>query len=222
MTRKLKRHFFNVISNWAERIFLKAVFFLSSMILMSAATTQAAANTNASANTNAVHSTNQIATLTLPNAKDFSKIETLPPLTKKVRVLVFLSARCPCSNSHIAELNSIVEDFPDVEMMGVHSNQDENRSLTENYFKNIGLKFSVYEDKGAKLADQYKAFKTPHAYVLNKNQEIIFQGGVSNSHELSRADRKYLREAIEDVLANRPVRTAKAKSLGCVISREEQ
>jgi hypothetical protein len=139
---------------------------------------------------------------------------------KKGLVVVFLSAACPCSNSHLEELRDLEKKYTDFHFVGIHSNRDEERDFSQAYFKKAALPFPVLQDHQAKWADELKAFKTPHAYVILPDGKVAYQGGVSDSHELKEAHRKYLREALDDLTQDRPVKTPRARAVGCVISRE--
>jgi thioredoxin-related protein len=134
-------------------------------------------------------------------------------------VVVFLSAICPCSNSHLSELKALATEFPQFHFVGVHSNTDETKATTQDYFRAAALPFPVIQDSAGKLAAEYKANKTPHAFVVNPNGEIVFRGGVSDSHIFSESHHKYLREALTDLHNGRAVATAEVRSLGCAISR---
>jgi hypothetical protein len=138
---------------------------------------------------------------------------------KKGLVVLFLSAKCPCSNSHINEIKDLSLKFSEFSFVAVHSNSDEPPDLAKNYFQNVGLGFAVIEDPLQVIADQYKAFKTPHAFVALKNGSLAYQGGVSNSNNFEKSDRKFLREALSDLQEKRKVRTPEGRTLGCAISR---
>lgn len=141
---------------------------------------------------------------------------------KKGEVVVFMSAKCPCSNSHVAILKKLAKDYPGFSFVAVHSNVDEAKELTQEYFKKVDLPFPVIQDDGARIADVYKAFKTPHAFVVGPDGKTLYQGGVTNSHNGESADRNYLREALADLEAGRAVKTAEGRTLGCAISRGEK
>lgn len=134
-------------------------------------------------------------------------------------VVAFLSARCPCSDSHIEELKSLSAEYKNVRVVGIHSNGDEPEKVSRAYFSKQNLPFPVLEDAKAEWADALKAAKTPHVFVLNGQGETVYRGGVSDSSEFPRAKRKFLREALEDLKNNRPVRTPEARALGCAIVR---
>jgi hypothetical protein len=152
------------------------------------------------------------------NLVDLNKASVGFPLLKPT-VFVFLSSMCPCSMSHIEELKNITDDFSQIQMVGVSSNLDETDAAAHEYFKNTGLKFVVLKDVESKLANYFKASKTPHAFLLNTDGKVLFQGGVSNSSKFEQADRRYLREALVDVISGKPVRTPFARALGCAIRR---
>lgn len=153
--------------------------------------------------------------------KEILKKESLSPqlLGKKGMVVVFLSAVCPCSNSHMQELAALAKDYPSFTFLGVHSNMNESEEATRAYFQQARLPFSVIRDKGQKIAEELKALKTPHAFVFNPQGEIVFQGGVSSSRNFGNADHKFLREALADIEHGRAVKMAKGRALGCVIER---
>ena len=148
------------------------------------------------------------------------KIDVAPGT--KGTVLVFLSARCPCSNSHIALLKSLAKDYKDFSFVAVHSNADEPSDEAKTYFKGSELPFPVIQDEGTKIADGYKALKTPHAFLLSPDGKILYKGGVTNSNRADRADVQFLRDALADVEAGQPVKVAEGRALGCNISRGEK
>jgi thiol-disulfide isomerase/thioredoxin len=138
----------------------------------------------------------------------------------KGSVVVFLSAKCPCSNSHIQELIQLSQKYKDIQFIGIHSNRNEEATLSETYFKALKIPFTLIQDDKAQIADLFKAFKTPHSYLLNAQGEILYQGGVSDSHELDKAKHLYLRDAIDAYLNHQPINTKEARTLGCMISRK--
>jgi peroxiredoxin len=137
----------------------------------------------------------------------------------KGTVLVFLSSKCPCSASHMVEIKDLAKDYPMFRFIGVNSNSDETLESAKAFFAAQGFPFPILRDEKAQIADEFRAVKTPHAFILAFDGKKLFQGGVSNSATFPRADRKYLREALEDIKGDQPVRTPLARALGCTISR---
>lgn len=134
-------------------------------------------------------------------------------------VVVFLSAKCPCSISHVPELLELAKTHPKFAFVAVNSNVDETTAEAREYFSKAKLPFPVIKDHNAKIADQYKAQKTPHAFVLDSAGKTVFQGGMSDSTDCSESGKRFLREALADLAAGRKVKTASARPLGCTITR---
>src|SRR5438445_9773392 len=65
--------------------------------------------------------------------------------SNKGTVLVFLSAKCPCSASHEELLNKLASDFKDFTFVAIHSNADENAADTKAHFEKAHLNFPVVQ-----------------------------------------------------------------------------
>jgi Redoxin len=144
---------------------------------------------------------------------------TVTAENKKGLVVIFLSAKCPCSNSHITELKNIAEKYPEFSYIGIHSNSDESKDLTLSYFEKVALPFPIIHDQNNEWADQLQAFKTPHAFIILKNGDFAYQGGVSSSKDFSKSDRQYLRDALDDIHHDKKVEISEGRTLGCAIPR---
>lgn len=146
---------------------------------------------------------------------------TTMPANQKGVVLVFLSAVCPCSDSHISEMKKLAETYKNFQFVAVHSNVNETRDLAVTYFKKASLPFPVINDPTAQIADIYKAYKTPHAYLFNRDGKIVYQGGVTSSALADQAEDHYLKEALAAVNDGQTVKIPFGRTLGCVISRSK-
>lgn len=138
---------------------------------------------------------------------------------KKGTVVVFMSAKCPCSNQHVPVLTKLAEEFKDFSFVAVHSNTDETAAEAKAYFAAAHLPFPVLQDEKARIADEYKAFKTPHAYVLGADGKVVYRGGVTSSASAAHTDKQYLRNALADLTEGKAVQQADTRTLGCVIAR---
>ncbi len=154
-------------------------------------------------------------------------------------VVVFLSTKCPSSNSHLPLLDELSKKWTKFQFVGIHSNVDEDVVSSQNFFQKLKLNFPIIQDEKAQLADKLGAFKTPHVFILipkydlkhNTSKvnevEILYRGGVTESYlystdDSSRTNRKrnYLLEAFEDLDQKKALRTKETRTLGCAIARE--
>ncbi len=152
---------------------------------------------------------------------DLRATEVLIKSGQRGTVVVFLSARCPCSASHEVALKRYFQEFSTkgFQFVGVHSNKDESRELTASHFEQSKLPFPVIEDQDQKLANALGAYKTPHAFVLNPDGGIEYQGGVDDSANHANSTRHYLKDALTALAEGKIPQIREARSLGCVIKR---
>ncbi len=145
---------------------------------------------------------------------DFSK--------SRATVVVFLSARCPCSASHEVELKALHQKYSNkgFSFVGIHSNHDETLDETVAHFKSANLPFPILEDaQTSGLAEEFKALKTPHVYLVNSEGKMLFEGGVDDSNNHLNASKHYLREALAALDAGKEPPLKLARALGCHIAR---
>lgn len=135
-------------------------------------------------------------------------------------VISFISARCPCSASHEMELKKLAEEYKEFKFVGIHSNQDETEAEALAHFSDSQFPFPVIRDAKAKIADGLGAMKTPHVFILKPgSEEILFQGGIDDSHTQALAKKHYLREALQALREGKTPENSKVRTLGCAISR---
>lgn len=137
----------------------------------------------------------------------------------KAAVVVFLSAKCPCSKSHERVLRTLVKEFPDMSFLGVHSNADEDLPSAKKHFAKAQLPFPVIQDADSKIANELGALKTPHAFILDRTGNILFNGGVDESKDAEKAQTHFLANALTAVRAGKKPKDKFARTLGCVIKR---
>lgn len=140
---------------------------------------------------------------------------------KLATVLVFISARCPCSKSHEKELKNVAAEFSPqgFQFYAIHSNADEVTAADRDQLQRLNLGFPLLEDDQQVLANQYGAFKTPHVFILNREGKSIYMGAISDCANFENAEKKYLRTALNQILSGKKVDPEKTLSIGCPIRR---
>lgn len=155
-----------------------------------------------------------------------SALDTLPDSIAGIslqqsrpQIFLFVSANCPCSQSHEEPLVKLTKEFPEYTFRFIHANQDEDFAQTKLHFAEKTI--AIEQDKGAQLADLLAAYKTPHAYIVNAEGKILYNGGVSESAVFKPADNFPLRQALLDLRAGKLNQLRKIRTLGCIIKREK-
>lgn len=138
---------------------------------------------------------------------------------KKPTVVIFLSKDCPCSKGNLDYLNDLSKEFKEVQFIGVHSKKGTRPEEVSNYLQDKKLNFDVLNDSDLKIADQFKALKTPHVFVVNASGEILYNGGVTNTTFPSNAKEHFLKITLNEIQNHLPVSNAETRTLGCFITR---
>jgi protein-disulfide isomerase len=139
----------------------------------------------------------------------------------KITAVVFVSTKCPVSNDYNDRMTALYKDYAakGVQFVFVNSNQNESGGEVAQHAKDVAFPFTVYKDLGNKLADQFKAEVTPHAYILGKDSSVIYRGAIDDARNAARVTRRPLREALDAALSGKPAPSAEAKAFGCSIKR---
>lgn len=143
--------------------------------------------------------------------------ESLPK--NKGMVVVFMSAKCPCSQSHEVSIEKLASEFKEFSFVGVHSNSDEAKDLAALHFKEASFSFPIIEDSNAQIANEFGALKTPHAFIVGPKGECWYNGGVDETRDASKAKKFYLKQALIDLKSGREPQEKTTRTLGCTIKR---
>ncbi|MEO8434309.1 MAG: thioredoxin family protein [Pyrinomonadaceae bacterium] len=161
-----------------------------------------------------------IADFTLPDA-DGNKHSLASLKGKNGTVFIFIATRCPVSNGYNARMEKISQDYKarGVNVVGINSNSTEPADQVKAHAAENHLSFKVLKDEGSKVADQLGAAVTPEAYLLDAAGKLVYHGRIDNSRNGDAITSNDLRDAMDEVLAAKPVAKTGAKAFGCSIKR---
>jgi peroxiredoxin len=143
-------------------------------------------------------------------------------------IVVFDCNTCPYSkayNDRIISLNKkyAPQGFP---LVAINANAPEispGDSFEEmvSLAENKKYEFPYLIDESQSVAKAFGATNTPHVFILKregKEFKVAYIGAIdNNSRNASAADKKYVEEAVDALLANKPVPNNKTKAVGCGI-----
>jgi thioredoxin-related protein len=76
-------------------------------------------------------------------------------------------------------------------------------------------------DKNSELADMFGASHTPEIYLFNKKGKLVYKGAMNDNPGNPEAYKKmYIEEAMNEMIAGKPVNPTVTKSIGCSIKRK--
>ncbi len=88
-----------------------------------------------------------------------------------------------------------------------------------------GFTYPYLLDDGQKIYPQYGATRTPHVFVLKKENDkniVKYIGAIDNNYEdASQVTDRYVEEAVDNLLADRNVARSRTVAIGCAIKAKK-
>lgn len=76
------------------------------------------------------------------------------------------------------------------------------------------------DDSSGVIGHLYDMKTTPDVYVINKDGTLVYEGAMDNKADPfhnPRAARNYVREAVDDLLADKPIEVSQTRPYGCSV-----
>ena len=84
--------------------------------------------------------------------------------------------------------------------------------------KEKGYNFYYAQDDGSKLAREFGATRTPHVYLFNAEDQLVYRGAIDdNAKKPNKVKKPYVADAIDAMLTGNTIKYASTKALGCGI-----
>lgn len=144
---------------------------------------------------------------------------------KKALVVVFVGTECPLANLYLPTLTELHKEYADkgVQFLAINANEQDAFVSVSAHAQERELPFPMLKDHGQKAADAFGAKRTPEAFVLDDQRIIRYHGRIDDQYGIgyrrAKPTRQDLKDALDDVLAGKPVRTATTEASGCLIGR---
>jgi peroxiredoxin len=138
----------------------------------------------------------------------------------RLTVLVFFAAHCPCQAAHDARMLELYARYRPlgVDFVAVDPETGSTPERDASEVAKRGYPFPILVDPGATLARELGAEYATESFVLDREGTVRYHGGLDSDRKTLHDDATpYLREALDDLLARRPVRHGESKALGCAL-----
>ena len=143
----------------------------------------------------------------------------------KVVVVAFMGTECPLAKLYGPKLAKLAKQYRDrgVAFIGVNSNAQDGIVVIAAFARIHQIPFPILKDLRHEVADQFGAERTPEVFVLDRQRRIRYRGRIDDQYGIGyardEAKHEYLVDAIEAVLAGKPVAVAETPAEGCIIGR---
>ncbi len=141
----------------------------------------------------------------------------------KALVVFFTCNHCPFVTGSDEVTRKTVERFAPqgVAFVGINANETENHP-TDAFdhmvarMEEHGFPWVYCRDNSQDVARAYGALRTPHFYVFDADRKLVYTGrGVDNPRETDKMTVNDLDNALEELLAGKPVTTPLTNPIGC-------
>ena len=117
-------------------------------------------------------------------------------------------------------------DDNEVGMIVVNSNHQSRNGLDsyeemKKHATDKGYNFYYVVDEDSKIANAFGGQTTPHAFLFDKNMELVYKGAIDDNYK-SAGDVKqaYVKDAIVSLAKGEKIKIAETRPLGCSIKRK--
>jgi peroxiredoxin len=165
--------------------------------------------------------------VTLPAAGCGGELSLDEARGRVATVLVCLSIECPISNEYLPTINALAAEYRarGVRFIGINPSGGQSLEQMAAYATNHKLAFPFVKDAGGKVSRQLSYSVTPEARVFNAQGELVYSGRIDDRYRRGAATdpnvSRDLANALDEVIASKPVSAARTKAVGCPIQIAE-
>ncbi len=152
----------------------------------------------------------------------------------KVLVVVFTCNHCPTAQAYEERIKSLAQDYrgKGVALVAISPNDPKAVRLDELGYTDLSDSFEemkiraqdqkfnfpyLYDGEDERVSRAYGPTSTPHLFIFDSNRKLRYAGRVDDSEKPGKIKSSDARNAIEALLAGRPVPVEKTKTFGCSI-----
>jgi peroxiredoxin len=143
-----------------------------------------------------------------------------PPAT----VLVVTCLHCPYVIAWNPRLRAVAEEYGPrgVRFLGLHANDAsrypaDSPAHMKRFVNEQQWPFPFLHDESQDVARALGAEVTPHVFVLDSQQRLVYRGAPDADHRDPSQNAGWLRGALDAVLAGRPVAEPETRARGCSV-----
>jgi peroxiredoxin len=152
--------------------------------------------------------------------------------SSKILVIVFESNHCPVSQLYEGRIKEIQRDYKDKGLTVVGINPNNPKAIRINELDHTDMSDSLpemkiraeyrhftwpylYDGETQAVAARFGAVSTPHTFIFDQDRKLRYQGRIDDNMLDSAATTHEARDAIEALLAGKPVPLETTRAFGC-------
>jgi len=142
----------------------------------------------------------------------------------KIVVLEWTNPDCPFVQRHYREktMVELAEKYKDKEVVwfAVNSTHYMDNSDNKKWADRHGVPYPILNDSSGEVGKIYGAKTTPHMYIIDKSNGLVYEGGIDDdkSGSYSSDERtQYVDLALTNLASGNSVEISKSKPYGCAV-----
>lgn len=150
----------------------------------------------------------------------------------KVLVIAFMCDHCPVAQMYERRLKQLTADYRDrgvdvVAIMGndpkaIHLSEMGHTDLSDTYpemklraaYRHFNYPY-LYDGDTQAVALKYGPTATPHVFIFDQQRHLRYEGRIDNNIQEKLVTKRYARDAIDALLAGKPVAVTDTPAVGC-------
>ena len=97
---------------------------------------------------------------------------------------------------------------------------DDSFERMQEHAKKMDYQFPYLLDEKSKLANIFGAKTTPHIFLFDNKNTLVFKGAIDDNYkEIKKVEKFYLKDAIKQLVSGSEITVSETKAVGCSIKR---
>lgn len=140
-------------------------------------------------------------------------------------VVIFTCNHCPYAQAYEDRLIALARTYQPRGIAFIAINPNETNGYPEDNMEAMkrraaekNFPFPYVRDDTQQVAKTFGAVCTPHIFVFDRERKLVYEGRIDDNWKVPHAVRSHdLKNALDDLLAGRPVQVPQAPPMGCSI-----
>ena len=144
-------------------------------------------------------------------------------VAEPIRVLVFTTTDCPISNRYAPEIERLAAKFKGkAQFVLVYPVPADSPEMIREHAKKFAYSIETLRDTDQKLVKQTGVTVTPEAAIMNGTR-VLYRGRIDDRYidfgkDRLKPTRHDLEDALEALIAGKPVAQRETRAVGCIIA----
>ncbi len=147
----------------------------------------------------------------------------LSEIKNSIIVLEWMNPDCPFVQRHYNSetMTTLANKYKEknVVWMAINSTHYMNKKDDQNWINKFKVGYPILDDSSGRVGKLFGAKTTPNMYIIDPSGVLVYSGAIDDDPKGSKDGKalNYVDQALEQILAGKPVTIAKTKPYGCSV-----